>query len=131
MPFKRGAPPGNKNRLIHGLYSREIAERRRAVRHRKRMARMVLARVAIIIRTREALAGKVPRARQVPRRRRFQPVIRKHGQFPRFRAFELLPPPRWRRLMARFKRAEAIANLTPPRSEAELEGSRRSRGGGP
>jgi hypothetical protein len=105
MPFKRGAPAGNQNRLVHGLYSRENDERRLAIRRRKWMARAFLARVAIVARSREALAGKVRRARMLPMRKPIPPVIRKRGCFPRFRELVLLPPPRWRRLERLFKRA--------------------------
>ena len=105
MPFKRGAPMGNQNRRVHDLYSREMNERRAAIHRRKRIVHMVLARVAIVALTREALAGKIRRARALPKRKPAPTVIRKPGQMPRFRKFELLPPPRWRRLRRFLRRA--------------------------
>jgi len=39
----RGAPPGNANRLKHGLYARETAARRKAVRRRLAAIRRAIA----------------------------------------------------------------------------------------
>src|SRR6185437_4595501 len=42
---KRGAPFGNRNRLVHGLYSRAHIERRRGLRALKRRSRFLLEQV--------------------------------------------------------------------------------------
>ena len=42
MPFKRGAPVGNKNRLKHGRYTADRLERRRRVVETLRDARRTL-----------------------------------------------------------------------------------------
>ena len=102
MPFKRGAPMGNRNRRIHGLYSREMNERRAAIRRRIWVAKAVLARVAIVVLSREALAAKKLRTLPIPMPRPVPPLIYKHGQMPRFRTLELVPPPRWRQIERRF-----------------------------
>jgi hypothetical protein len=58
MPFKRGAPKGNQNRFVHGLYGKELMARKAAIRKRMQIVRMVVRRVTILCRLREALARK-------------------------------------------------------------------------
>lgn len=42
-PVRRGAPPGNTNRMTHGRYSKAYAARRKAVRERVNAARVAVA----------------------------------------------------------------------------------------
>src|ERR1700761_5548504 len=58
MPFKRGAPKGNRNRFVHGLYGKELMARKAAIRKRMQVVRMLVRRVTILCRLREALARK-------------------------------------------------------------------------
>ncbi len=43
-PVRRGAPPGNTNRMTHGRYSRAYAARRKAVRERVNATRLAIAK---------------------------------------------------------------------------------------
>src|SRR5258708_7454494 len=62
MPFQRGAPKGNRNRFVHGLYGKAVMARKEAIRKRMQIVRLVLQRVTIIDRLPDALAPRnIPR----------------------------------------------------------------------
>jgi hypothetical protein len=52
---KHGAPFGNRNRLLHGTYSRERVERRAKVRALLRRTRALICRLDMFARSRNAL----------------------------------------------------------------------------
>jgi hypothetical protein len=58
---KRGGQPGNKNRLRHGRYTEDFARRRATINRSVARAKMLLIRVKMILRMRQALKKKLTR----------------------------------------------------------------------
>ncbi|HEY1709941.1 MAG TPA: hypothetical protein VGG10_16850 [Rhizomicrobium sp.] len=94
MPCKRGAPAGNRNRFVHGGYSKTMMERKAAIRLRKQVVRAVILRVNIICRLREALLHKKKQLLAFRSIRRLSLMVR--GKNPRLREPELCVSAKWR-----------------------------------
>jgi hypothetical protein len=58
MPFKRGAPKGNTNRLKHGLYSRAGQKRRADVRAQVRKLKNLAIKATLVLHARRVLRLK-------------------------------------------------------------------------
>src|ERR1700755_3055290 len=68
MPFKRGAPLGNINRLTHGRNTRAYKERRAKLRTLRRRTRNLIIRAKLVLSARRALHAKQMRAAATERR---------------------------------------------------------------
>ncbi len=75
MARQRGGQPGNRNRLVHGSYTRAAVERRKAVRVLLRAARDLTIRAAMVARARRAYRRKQASE---------QEKGKTHAPFPRF-----------------------------------------------
>jgi hypothetical protein len=58
MPFQRGAPKGNTNRLRHGNYSRTRKQRRAEVRSEIRKLKNLVIKATLVLHARRALRLK-------------------------------------------------------------------------
>jgi hypothetical protein len=104
MPYKRGAPEGNQNRLIHGRFGKAIMARKAIIHRHRQTVRAVIVRVNVIARVREALRRKKTRlleARPLRYTRALCTVFRKRGQMPRFRELEQCVGSKWRQYFGR------------------------------
>jgi hypothetical protein len=66
MPFQRGAPKGNRNRLKHGRYTRAATERRTLQRAQIRALKNLAIKATFVFHARRALRLKNESAHHIP-----------------------------------------------------------------